>query len=50
MLWVQMLADDRCSRPRGKVGDGRTVAAIFGATQDDRVLAGYLVLVDIPAT
>ena len=47
---VQVLADDRCSRPRGQVSDGRPVAAIFGSTQDDRVLAGHLVLIDIPAT
>ena len=47
---MQMLADDRGSRPRGQVDDGGTVAAIFGAAQDDRVLAGHLVLVDIPAT
>jgi hypothetical protein len=47
---VQVLANDRCSRPCSQMDDGRTVTAIFGPTQDDSVLAGYLVLIDIPAT
>lgn len=44
---VEVLAHHCGSRPGGQMSDARSLAAVFGATQDDRIFAGHLVLVDI---